>query len=330
MLAREIPSPFTQITRIAYPAAWLPKLVTLRDTMQLIGGSKIATVEALCRRLVDDYAAGDVLNELLRLFPMGSREDGGVWKKDSYWLEHFALSRYKLNKIRAKLAPFIRAEVIKSGKAPTWHYWPKPEAIVSALAKIYGKSETFIEAIVCETVEISQMDFEGFVSNRNLKNLRKSITSLTTEKTSNDADDKKIIQLPKNLISSKTKNDNAIVELLVREGIWRSVARNYSELPRHAVESIITKAIASRSHGKLRESIPVYIAACLKNYKASHEEAFRRAISEGSLSEEIKSLSDFIAFADLPPMPAVGAKPAFAEETDCDPWELAQQSEILF
>jgi hypothetical protein len=273
MLAREIPSPFIVTTRLIPPRAWLPKLVKLRDLMLALGGSEIATVEALCREIAGDYVAGDILNELLRLFPMGIRADGGVWKEEKYWKTHFALSRYKMNKARAKLAPFIRAEVIKSGKAPTWHYWPKPEAIVSALAKIYGKSETFIEAICFEEVEVSQIEMQGFVQSRNTTLRQKSITSPDTGEPSDSDDDEKIIHLSSmKEVFKETASDNEIVGLLVRNGVWRSVARAYADLPRHEIEALITRARAAEKAGKVQQDYPGYLAASLKNLKQSRSE----------------------------------------------------------
>lgn len=276
MFAREFPSPIQLAPSKVPPRAWLPKLVKLKDLMLLLGKSKIATVEALCREITGDYIAGDVLNELLRLFPMGIREDGAVWKDDNYWKTHFALSRYKMNKARGKLAPFIRAEVIKSGKAPTWHYWLNPDAIVSALSRIYGKSECFIESIVFE--ENSNSDFERIFANRNAKNPSTSITTLKTDKTTKeDADDKKIIQLPSSKnVFQQNESDNEIVELLVANGIWRSVARRYAHLPIIEVQNLIAKALEAEASGKLRESFPSFLAGSLKLFKAAQQEETRR------------------------------------------------------
>lgn len=276
MFAREIPSPIQLAPGKVAPAAWLPKLVKLKDLMLVLGKSKIATVEALCREITGDYIAGDILNELFRLFPMGIRQDGAVWKDDNYWKTHFALSRYKMNKARGKLAPFIRAEVIKSGKAPTWHYWPKPEAIVSALSRIYAKSETFIESIVFE--ESSQIKVERIFANRNAKNPSTSITTLKTDKTAlEDADDNKIIQLPSSKsVFKQNENDNEIVELLVSNGVWRSIARRYADLPRSEVETLISKAQEAEASGKLRDSFPSFLAGSLKLFKATQREETRR------------------------------------------------------
>ncbi len=271
MSAREIPSPIQLAPSKVPPRAWLPKLVKLKDLMLLLGKSKIATVEALCREITKDYIAGDVLNELLRLFPMAIREDGAVWKDDNYWKNSFALSRYKMNKARGKLAPFIHAEVIKSGKAPCWHYWLNSDAIVSALSRIYGKSECFIESIVFE--ENSQVDFQRIITNRFSKNPSNSITTLKTNKTTEKDAAEKIIELPSSKeIFEENANDNEIVELLVKNGVWRTVARRYADLPREEVEALITKAQAAKNAGKLRQSFPSFLAGSLKLHKSDAQE----------------------------------------------------------
>jgi hypothetical protein len=346
MFAQEVPPLYIETTRLVPPRAWLPKLVKLRDLMLTLGGSKIITVEAMCRRLVGDYVAGDVLNELFRLFPMGSREDGGVWKKDSYWDETFAISRYKMNKARAKLAPFIDAKVIKSGKAPCWHYWLKADAIIAGLAKLYGKSETFIEAIIFEEVEISQIEMQGIVKNRNANKASKSITTLNRKSFSLEEKDstkqqtkgavaveEKIENLPpKNLLNfpeqANVREDSPNLQKLIRAGVWREAAERLAILPTRLIDEVITAAEVQQAAGKLRLSTGAYVAGTLQTQLGQKLQEYKRYLAHNP--ENQPTFSNFlyglheIDFSDWE-----DEEPA-ETPADYDPWELAQAEELVY
>lgn len=296
----------------------LKKLITIQKT---IGGSRIDSIIGLFLNIFADqteevhkYQLAIILERLLDWWCW--KKEYVIYRPDADWTGDMGLSPYKLRKLREKLAPLVLCENRHNWeRTKIMHYQLDGEALLSAIAKVYGKSESYIRGVLfvrsVESPKLKNPDFKPS-GTKTLKpdfkvlgrNTSKSLTTLPSNNSSKEeltktttthaaAVDEVISLGDKNLVGfpeqANATDDSEQVEALVGAGLWRNVARQYDWLPITTIQSMIEQAQAKKKRGGLRENVGNYLNGALQKHADHLREEYKRAIAQG---QEL-SLIDF-------------------------------------
>jgi hypothetical protein len=282
--------------------------------MQTIGGSTINSITGLFVQIFADenethqYQLAIMSEKILYWLVHMKKLDYEFYRSDEEWMGDIGLTRYKLRKLRDKLAPvFICQSKHNYQRTKFMHYQLDGEALLTAIAKVYGRSTIYLRALLFDR-HIEKPHFQ-----QSRPKIEKPDFSLSRETTA-----KSLTTLPSNVLSSledKTNtttihaggvdnsfnqnsennfdvgtpslkigegwggDDSPQVDNLVKVGIWRKVAKKYAWIPEGTLNSMIQSAKNKQSSGELRQGLPEYLAGTLKNYAENVREEYQRALA---------------------------------------------------
>ena len=94
-----------------------------------------------------------------------------------------------------------------------------------------------------------------------------------------------------------------VVDILVKLGIWRNIAKQYDWIPEDALNHMIASAKNKQATGELRSSLPSYLSGVLKNYAQNIREEFKHALAH---NPETK-FQDFVQKHSVGTLPALSS-----------------------
>lgn len=298
------------------PSDFKKRLVNLINIMQTIGGSTINSITGLFVQIFADekeahqyqlaMLAEKTLYWLVRMENIKAKSKRKVdmyelYRTDEEWRGDIGLSKYKLRKLRDKLAPIIIAKSKHNlARTKIMHYKLDGEALLTAIAKVYGRSTIYIRAQLFDR-SIEKPHFKQS-SPKTLKpdfslsreTTAKSLTTLPNNDLSSKEDKSNpttkhaggvsYSETPNNL-NDDSVDDNPLaddapqVDTLVKLGIWRKVAKKYAWIPENTLNNMIASAKQKQSSGELRNNFPSYLSGVLKNYAQNIREEFQRELA---------------------------------------------------
>ena len=167
---------FPSYTLPQKPSQFRSRLISLIDTMQTIGGSTINSLTGLFLAIFADeeeeahqyqlaMLAEKTLYWLANLENVKAKSQRKVnlyelYRTDDEWLGDIGLSKYKLRKLRDKLAPIITCKSKHNlARTKVMHYKLDGEALLDAIAKVYGRSTIYLRGFLFDRVT-SKPDFK--------------------------------------------------------------------------------------------------------------------------------------------------------------------------
>lgn len=280
------------------------RLIKLIDLMQTIGGSDINSIDGLFIRMFSDlddahqYQTAWFMSKLVYWWQKMNKRTYEIYRTDEEWSGDLNLSRFKLRKIREFIDPIVTCQNKHNAyRTKIMHYQLNGEALLERIAKVYGKSESFVRGVLFDR-SVKNPDFKpsrpstlkpdfkvsGTSTSKSLTTLPSNLSSkeertLTTthavaveEKVS--LGDKKLIGFPE-----QYTDDSQQVDRLVNIGVWRNVARQYAWIPIGTLETMIDQAQRKLQSGQIRSSFPNYMAGTLKAYAQNIREEFQRTLA---------------------------------------------------
>lgn len=310
----------------AKPSEFRQRLISLIDTMQTIGGSTINSLTGLFLAIFADekdeshkyqlaMLAEKTLYWLKNLEKKKAKSQRKVdmyelYRTDDEWLGDIGLSKYKLRKLRDKLAPIITCKSkLNLARTKIMHYKLDGEALLTAIAKVYNRSTIYLRGFLFDRVT-SKPDFKpsppktlkpdfkpsSLKASKSLTTIPDNV-SLSKDKETNQTTKHAVVvnlislnpeyesfakkhQEPVGTMPALSEGDEPIqVTLLVKAGIWRNTAKTYTWIPHTTLSNLIAQAQAKRDSGELRQTMPKYLAGTLKIYAQNIKEEFKRALA---------------------------------------------------
>lgn len=233
----------------------------------ITGDGEIATIEALCVRLVNDFVAGMVLYRLLQWHGRSIRPDGAIWKSDREWVAELGLSPDQMARVREKLAAsgLVTIWVEKAMGAPTNHYLVEAHAVLVAARSLVG-----------------------FPANPEMEN-GDSPETFTTDSQESVCLDESI------------QTDSVVIGFpagpakLVALGLDAEVACEFEALPEELISEIIDRAREKHERGEVRSLTGYVISACKKQLEQlTTRERARQAAEAARWDYQQSEYRDFI------------------------------------
>lgn len=256
------------------PKAWLPKLSEL---VLVMGHESICTTEALCAAITRDPLAGLVLQDLLMLMPKGIRKDGAVWKSDRHWQAHRGISYWRMRRIRSSLSVVVDHWKENAQGAPTYHYKLNTRALICEIARVFGRTEAYIQGLLYERLENGQPANAGFEAVT-----QKSITDDSLDSLNDDESDHQ---------NQKVVSVSEATLRLLNVGLAVHVAQGFAEIPLDVIEAKIAAAAGTRNPAG-------YITTSLRNWLRDKSAERREQVSNRPYFEQYAPTAD-----DLTPPP---------------------------
>lgn len=261
------------------PREWWPALKGIVGTM---GHGEITTPLALCGRITGDVVAGVALECLLKWLPHGIRRDGAIWKSDREWYSQTGLSYAQMCRVREIWSPVVDCWVAKAQGAPTYHYKLKPEAMVEAIATVFGRSVVMIEGLLYERAE-------GRFSSLPKIHSQDSQESITNDSTNDSLNDDESDHQNQKVVSVS----EATLRLL-NVGLAVHVAQGFAEIPLDVIEAKIAAAAGTRNPAG-------YITTSLRNWLRDKSAERREQVSNRPYFEQYAPTADDLTPPLTPP-----------------------------
>lgn len=286
------------------PSDFKKRLINLISIMNTIGGSEINSITGLFIRIFADekelhqYQLAIMLEKILYWLSRMKKLDYEIYRTDEEWMGDIGLSRYKLRKMREILDPVVISQNKHNwSRTKIMHYQLNGEALLERIAKVYGKSESFVRGVLFIR-SIENPDFKpsrpstlkpdfkgsGTSTSKSLTTLPSNLSSkeertLTTTTHAAAVEeisltDKKLLGFPE-----QYTDDSEQVDRLVKIGVWRKVAKNYQWIPIETLQTMIDQAQEKQKSGQIRGSFPNYLAGVLKKYAETIREEFQRTLA---------------------------------------------------